>query len=27
VALPVWKLEHTSDGEEWVEGNTGFEAL
>jgi len=27
VALPVWKLEHTSDGEEWVEGSLSVEAL
>ena len=25
--LPVWKLERNTDGEEWVEGSTEFEAL
>ena len=25
--LPVWKLERNTDGEQWVEGNTEFEAL
>ena len=27
LALPVWKLEHTSDGEEWVEGSLSVQAL
>ncbi len=27
VALPVWKLERNTDGEEWVEGSLSVEAL